>query len=325
MSGKRTWKITIARMLIIGTLLTCAGALVSLTVGTPFGQRESGAGRGAAGSVVAVDLDARVKEFTSRLSRRGGYRPPSAEDRGRLADGLDALLDGDLTRATGLLDAAGYRARELRDAPSGRRFTEVADASPARERSRGWGRYYLPADTPLRWSAQVPHPVADRHTERLGIAAVRGTEGGALLLAGAHRRSGEGNAADVAHRKDTVFHAVAERLVAREVPAVQLHGFATDSAPGRHAVVSTGRGDHGRTEAQALAAAFERHGLSVCRAWTHRCPLAGRTNVQGRAADEAGVPFLHLELAPALREPDGERARLTARVLTEATGRWARA
>lgn len=310
-------------MLIIGTLLTCVGVLVQVTVGTPSNQRESGPGRGAAGPVAAVDLDTRVKEFTSRLTENGGYRAPSAEDRAHLADGLDALLDGDLPRATGLLDAAGYRARELRDAPSGRRFTELADASPARERTRGWGRYYLPADAPLRWSAQVPHPVADRHTERLGVAAVRRCEGAALLLAGAHRRSGEGDAADVAHRRDTVFHAVAERLVAREVPAVQLHGFAQDSAPGRDAVVSSGRGDHGREEARALAVALERHDRSVCRAWTHRCPLAGRTNVQGRVADEAGLPFLHLELAPGMREPASAAARLTAQALAEVTDRWA--
>ncbi|WP_436739468.1 hypothetical protein [Streptomyces sp. BBFR102] len=311
-------------MLIIGTLVTCVGALVSVAAGTPSGPLDSGVRRGAAGSVATVDLDARVKEFTSRLSERGGYRPPSAEDRASFADGLDALLDGDLTRATALLDATGYRVRELRDAPSGRRFTELADASPSRERARGWGRYYLPADTPLRWSVQVPHPVADRHTERLGVVGVRGSQGGALLLAGAHRRSGEGNTADVAHRTDTLFHAAAERLVAREVPAVQLHGFAPGSAPGRDAVVSTGRGDHGRAEARALATALERRGLSVCRAWTHRCPLAGRTNVQGRAADDAGLPFLHLELAPGPREPGSEAARRTARVLAEVTDRWAR-
>lgn len=168
---------------------------------------------------------------------------------------------------------------------------------------------------------QVPHPVADAHSEELGVAILRGTPGGVLVLAGAHREYGRGIAADVAHRRDTVFHAVCDALLKRHLPGVQVHGFADDSVPGFDAVTSTGAGDRGRATGRAVADALEDRGMDACRAWARDCPLEGRTNMQGRAAAAAGVPFLHIEFSRRVRESD-KRISQAADAARTATAAW---
>ncbi|UQX01690.1 hypothetical protein [Streptomyces sp. RerS4] len=260
------------------------------------------------------------------------------------------------------LSEVDYRLDTFTDAPSGRRYAEVADAAVGSGRSgrgagRGWGRIYVDLDGPARWSVQVPHPLADRDTERLGAEVLRGAPGGVMVLAGAHREAasgaggrGEGDEdaspekdpADMAHRTDSVFHAVVTELTRRGLPGIQLHGFADSSAPGARAVVSTGAGDAAGAEAAALADALEgawgarrgrvegrvrgapdgRGAAAVCRAWADPCPLAGRTNQQGRLAAERGTRFLHLELARAVRSDAGASAG-AVRAITYVTQGWA--
>ncbi|MBQ0986292.1 hypothetical protein KBZ10_17585 [Streptomyces sp. F63] len=316
----------------------------------PVGPGRAGGPAGREdGRDATVDLERHITGFVSRFGGNGGYHPPDRAERRTVADGLRLLLDGRREDAARRLAAAGYGVRTLTDRATGRRYAEIADlaepadGSPAGEDSaggspagRGWGRVYVDlgggdragaepggggpgGDGTARWSVQVPHPAADRGTERLGAAVLRGTPGGVLVVAGAHREAGRGDAADVAHRRDTVFHAVCAELASRGVPGVQLHGFADDSVPGYDAVVSTGRGDDGREEARTLARGLRRNGLEVCRAWARRCELAGRGNEQGKRFAAEGVPFLHVELAHAVRS-DGERARRAVGALTEITG-----
>ncbi len=168
---------------------------------------------------------------------------------------------------------------------------------------------------------QVPHPAADLDTERLGVGVLRGAPGGVLVLAGAHRRAGQDGAADVAHRRDTVFHAVCDELLARGMPGLQVHGFANDSAPGYDAIVSTGRGEDGLREARELARALDTGGLEVCRAWARPCELAGRTNQQGRRAAAERVPFLHLEFNRRTRA-DEERVDQVIAAMTATAAGW---
>ncbi|MGW1926620.1 hypothetical protein ACWCQ0_47655, partial [Streptomyces massasporeus] len=153
-----------------------------------------------------------------------------------------------------------------------------------------------------RWTVQAPHPVADLHSERLAVDTLLSAPRGVLVLAGAHRDAGAGDGADVAHREDTVFDAVCDMLAGQGLPALQVHGFADDSLPGRDVVVSTGRGDAARRQAELLANALDLRGLTVCRAAREECGgLEGRTNVQGVRADALRVPFLHVEFSRSVR------------------------
>ncbi|MEU9301416.1 hypothetical protein [Streptomyces sp. NPDC048269] len=235
-----------------------------------------------------------------------------------------------------------YRLDVFTDTVGGRRFAEVSDAAGrSGSATRGWGRVYVALDGPPRWSVQVPHPVADQGTERLGARVLRGAPGGVMVMAGAHRTAGtgtgpraggagdeadeggEGAPADMAHRTDSVFHAVIAELARRGLPGIQLHGFADDSAPGTDSVVSTGAGSRAAEDAERLAGKLDGQGFEVCRAWSATCKLSGRTNEQGRLAAEQGTRFLHVELSRTTRS-GSRRLDETARAIAYVTTRWSR-
>ncbi|MFJ6464268.1 hypothetical protein ACIQM0_25110 [Streptomyces sp. NPDC091387] len=247
-----------------------------------------------------VDLAARIDAYTRDTISRSGFHPPTALDRRTVADGVGLYLEGRHKDAARRLAEVDFGVATFTDTATGRRFAEIADR--ARESARGWGRVYIDLSRPTpTWSVQVPHPVADADSEKLGVGAWRATPGGVMVLAGANRRAGEGDAADVAHRRDTVFHAVCAELVTRRLPGIQLHGYADSTEPDYDVIVSTGKGDHGRAWGEGLATALRREGFEVCRVWVRRCSLEGRTNVQGRAAAAAELPFLHVEFSRTVR------------------------
>ncbi|WP_405851844.1 hypothetical protein OG361_03825 [Streptomyces sp. NBC_00090] len=258
-----------------------------------------------------VDLGDRILEYARQSEARTGYTPPDDTRRERLARGVGHLLDGDRAEAEKLLGDAGFRVTGLTDTASGRRYDEVAAREPGAEAR--WGRLYVNADAGVRWSVQVPHPVADRGTESLGARLLEGTPGGALVLAGAHRTAGRGDAADVAHRTDSVFHAIVSELQKRGIPGLQLHGFARTPDRPYDAILSTGAAQTAPEEAAELAELMEGRDLRVCRGWADRCPLEGTTNVQGKTAKRHDATFIHAELAPGARGDGPEAARaLTA-------------
>lgn len=267
-----------------------------------------------------VDLRSRILDYTAEFTPDGDYTPPDDEQRERLARGVGRLLDGDAREAERLLAPIGLGVTRLTDTASGRRYDEVA--ATGRGDSEHWGRLYVTADARLSWSAQVPHPVSDRHTEKLGVRLLEENPGGALVLAGAHRRAGRADAADVAHREDSAFHAAVLELQKRGVPGVQLHGFAESTEDRYDAVLSTGAAQSAPGEVAALADRLETDGLRVCRGWSARCRLEGRTNVQGKEAQRLHATFVHVELAPDARG-DGPDADEAVRGLSGLLTTWA--
>ncbi|WP_424890565.1 hypothetical protein [Streptomyces sp. XH2] len=276
----------------------------------------------------SVDLGRHITDYTAGITADGSYRVPTERERRAVADGVRALLDGDRAAAARHLAGVGYAVRTLVDGGAGSggaRYAEIADATREGEVRRGWGRIYADLRGPARWQVQVPHPSADQRTEQLGIGLLRGAPGGVLVLAGAHRAADSGagpDAADVAHRRDSVFAAVADTLADRRLPAVQVHGFADSSLPDHDVVVSPGSGEAGLPSARRLAVAYRAQGMRVCEVWERYCGrLEGRTNVEGEYAGEAGVPFVHVEHNRRVRDDDGLVAK-AVRALVEVAGRW---
>ncbi|MFJ2517095.1 hypothetical protein ACIPEL_37195 [Streptomyces griseoviridis] len=271
-----------------------------------------------------VDLTAEMTAYARRLGPDTGYLPPTEADREGVAAGVGLLLDGDLTAAGRRLSTLDLTLRTVVDRGSGRRFAEVADRTERAASPRGWGRVYVDLDHRARWSVQVPHPASDQYTEVLGARVLRGSPGGVLVVAGAHRQAGEDGSADVAHQPGSIFHAVCAELVRRGLPGIQVHGFARSSAPHHDVIASTSAARTAGPEALLLADALRERGFRVCRAWRGKCPLAGVTNAQNRTAADARVPFLHVEFAPPLRADGAPNDRATAAV-TELTRTWAAA
>ncbi|WP_234315376.1 hypothetical protein [Streptomyces globisporus] len=320
MSPKIDYTLGVTRSSLFLYVLAVIGITLSLA-GCRSPARD-GAEGGRPSAHELVDLDARIVEYAEQAGSRAPYTPPGDAQRESLAQGVGHLLDGERAQAEKRLAAVGFHVTRLTDSATGRRYDEVA-ALKAGPEAR-WGRLYVSADATVRWSVQVPHPVADRGTESLGARLLEDTPGGTLVLAGAHRTSGREDAADVAHRSDSAFQAIVMELQKRGVPGLQLHGFA--KGPGRpyDAILSTGVAQAAPEEVAALAAHMETRDLRVCRGWADRCPLEGTRNVQGGTAERHHATFVHAELAPAARG-DATKATEARAALSELLRTWSKA
>ncbi|MET8244068.1 hypothetical protein ABZV31_06310 [Streptomyces sp. NPDC005202] len=320
MTGKRAKSISVAAtIVVVGALVAGFGAY---TIGRAGQGHGDGGGTHSSSAPAGVPLEHRIADFASHLREDAGYREPRRAERRAVADAVGQVLDGHLDRARTLLSDVDFQLRTLTDSATGRRYAELSDRTEDGPTPRGRGRVYIDLSAPVRWSVQVPHPTADANTERVGARVLLGSPGGVMVLAGAHRRAGVGNAADVAHRTDSVFDAVCDELARRRLPGIQVHGFADDSAPGYDVVASTGKGTAGRADGRRLADALRARGFAVCRAWTRSCPLEGRDNVQGRRADAEDLTFLHVEFARSVRASDA-RIRQGVAAVDTITARWA--
>lgn len=225
----------------------------------------------------------------------GAYRMPQQDEAEAVAGAVLALLDGQRLRAEQLLRPLDLVVRTLSDGRSVVEAEELPD-------DRGWGLVAVrPGGREL--VVEVPHPRADLGTERLGAEIAVRADAAVLMVAGARRERGDG-AADVARVPGSVFDAVHAALAARGLPALQLHGYADESLPGRDAVVSPGAGEAGPLH-DRVARALRRQGLDVCQPEGGPCErLSGRGNVQGATSARTGTPFVHLELSRSVRDDD---------------------
>jgi hypothetical protein len=246
-------------------------------------------------------LEQHVRDFTAQLTPRGPYRPPEPAER-------DAALGAVASLVGAGPDAAGSARRVLEDAgftvgitrnEAGRGFL-VARSDPDSERS--WGLVALPLDRAPRLIVEVPHPNSDYGTEEVGLDVLAAVPDAVYLQAGAHRRAAD-ERADVAHEEDSLFHALAVDLSVRlRLPQLQLHGFGERDDLDEDIVLGGGPDDPAPA-VRELADRLEEADVSVCRAWSQRCPgLEGTTNVQGRAAARDGLAFAHVEMSASLRK-----------------------
>jgi len=172
------------------------------------------------------------------------------------------------------------------------------------------GLYIFAASARPSLFVEVPHPVSDRETERLGGLVFQRATASGLFVAGALRSAADGRA-DVAHERTSIFEAVQDGATTspatdtgRAPLVVQVHGYADDSLEGFDAVVSTG---NTRSSAASVAAGegLTAAGFRTCLAWSASCgDLEAFTNVQGQAARNRGVDFVHVELSHAVRNDD---------------------
>lgn len=256
-------------------------------------------------SGAATDLGAEVRRFAAGLAAGAPYRPPEPDERRQLVAALHVLRAGDAHRAADLAGALGFTVRTGVDAATGRTFGLAVNPSG----DKAWGWYLVDLSAPTRLVVEVPHPKADLRTEEIGLALYRAVPGALLAVSGTHRRVDSG-AGDVAHRADSMFHAVATDLAAQGLPQVQLHGFADDSLPDADVVISPGVGDAGHS-VRRLAERIDDEDLDLCRSWQSDCNgLEGTRNEQGRDAAERGTVFVHVELSRSVRDDRDAWSRL---------------
>jgi hypothetical protein len=264
------------------------------------------------------DLGAILDAFAGALPVAGPYRAPSPAERTKFLAGLATLAADDIAEATEELRPLGFMVRAGTDPDTGRPYA-LATNEPRSYRS--WGHYLVDLSAPAALLVEVPHPTNDLHTDRLGLALYRAVPGSVLAVSGTNRWAAAG-AGDVAHRTDSLFHAVAVDYAARGLPQVQLHGFHDATLPDADVVVSPGVGAVGdpvRRAADRLSDA----GFTVCRSWLGDCGrLEGTRNEQGIDAAARHTVFLHVEVSRSVRD-DPARWTILASALASAdlTGR----
>ncbi|MBP2323515.1 hypothetical protein JOF56_003900 [Kibdelosporangium banguiense] len=250
-------------------------------------------------------LAERLAEFTRGLRPDGRYRAPTSAERETASRGFASLFVGaNVWLATSRLTPLGFSIDHEIDEATGRPYLLIMNEPDS---ERAWGMYMVDLSAAVRLAIEVPHPNSDLKTEQMGLELFRLVPGSILMIAGAHRDAA-GKAADVAHRRDSMFHVMATGFAGRGLPQVQLHGFSDATLPARDLVISTSTGQAGEV-AEHTALQLERAGLAVCLAWREKCgKLGGTRNAQGQTAAAFDSPYLHVEASRSVREDAGRRA-----------------
>jgi hypothetical protein len=262
-----------------------------------------------------VDLERLVVDFVEAVPGRGSeaMELPTESESSRFIEAVRAARSGWPARADELVDPLNYRVRTVRDSATGRTvylFEErrVGDGSWP----HGWGMYVVAPRAVRPVVVEVPHPVFDVGTARIGVAAFRRAGAAALLVAGTHRYANRDGSSDAAQEDRTMFARVNRALVSRGDVVLQPHGFDSGSHDGdsdiskADAVVSGGESPPSAL-IQDVASGLRSIGLEVCVYEENNCAaLGGTRNVQGIWCRAVGASFLHLELSRAVRD-DRER------------------
>lgn len=248
-----------------------------------------------------------VERFVAVIPRANseGYEHPRRDDRERLGDAFDDALRGNAEDAAEDAAKSGYEVVRLqrRGRPS------LLVLRDAHRDARGWGLFVAGAATGSRVVVELPHPIADYASERVGAQLFDAIGARALLVAGADRRANRDGSADVAHERHSVF-ALLSRVAARPGDIViQLHGFDGEEHGGYGDVVLSNGTPEASPLVRALARRLRSLRLDVCVFDGAGCATLGATtNVEGRSARSEGAEFLHVELVRRLRAEPRPRA-----------------
>ncbi|WP_367128307.1 hypothetical protein [Saccharothrix sp. HUAS TT1] len=263
-----------------------------------------------------TDLEAWLTTWAAGIDSDQSYREPTAGEAVDAVLGIERLALG--ADAAALLGPLGATVSSGVDSATGRPYALAVWPTTG---DRTWGAVLVDRSRPIGLTIQCPHPVADQHSETIGLALWQAVQGALLVIAGAHRdatgqQQGGYPLADPGKQVASTFHQIVAAYTTRGVPGVQLHGFADASAPGLSHIVATGSGNAGqsaRRAAEELAdVAFA---AGVARGWDSSgsgTGLTGLTNVQGDQAHAIGVPWLHLEVSATVRGDATARARTVA-------------
>lgn len=239
-----------------------------------------------------------VSDYLAGIPRAGsgGYTTPSPQEVEAVAAAWKKIASGDTRTAARLIEPFGYSLEA-------RGRTAIIE---------GPGGLFVHRSGAADLVIEAPHPLADWATEEVAADLFSQTSAAVLLVAGAHRSAGAGDSADVAHREDTVFHAL-HMAASESRVTVQVHGFADTTAPGFDVVLSNGGPPSALT---ALVNAAMQKSFESCLwtpATTGACAaLSARSNAQARHARRTNREFIHVELSRSVREAPGARREAIA-------------
>jgi len=234
-----------------------------------------------------------------------GFVIPSSEEQNTFAQVTDAILEGQYNYADSLADTLGYRLYEWYDTGqnSDRYYVLMEpDADKLNGVKKGWGTFLFRPENSDNTIIEVPHPLHDYNTWRVGLSAYRYLKVRYYIMAGTHRYANgtDPRPADVAHNTQNMFHTVHQRISPFSQHALQVHGFSRDDYP--DVVLSNGSANPSPI-LQVLADQIVSRGFTVgVYDGINYGAYGATTNTQGQWSRSMGYSFMHMEMERFIRE-----------------------
>jgi hypothetical protein len=256
------------------------------------------------------------------------YQPPTNDELSQFETLTKTIVAGDLATGKTQANQLDYELIEFLDSPTQQIFYGLKEKLSQKSSPRGWGSYFFNSNTETRGIVEVPHILADRFTEVIGVKAFLSAKARGFLLAGAHRNTNGTNTADVCDLISSVFQSVHEVWVDTGQPTWQVHGFLRrgDFPSHARAVLSDGQGDIS-SEIRDLAQRLDQSKIpayvynrlpksssenrQINQQFSGRifAELGGTQNVQGIYSHSKDLAFTHIELSKKVRSSKAYRDR----------------
>jgi hypothetical protein len=170
---------------------------------------------------------------------------------------------------------------------------------------RGWGTYIVNPSSQSTVTFEIPHPLWDTYSWRLGLNAYLACNAKWYILAGTHRYANTDSSSDMAHVTQSIFH-TAHKLIAPPY-AVQIHGFDGSSPQytGYPDAVISGGTLYPTAIFYTLRDQYIQKGFTAgvfsYSTYSQLSLLGATTNVQGKWSNNNGRVFIHIEHDQPLR------------------------
>jgi hypothetical protein len=163
----------------------------------------------------------------------------------------------------------------------------------------GWGTFVFDPQGAHQVIIEVPHPLFDTNTWRVGFTSYQVGGSAYFLMAGTHRYANgtDPRPADVAHNTQNMFHVVHQEVSPLCSHALQVHGFSVSGHPGYPNVVLSNGTPSPDAILDSLAQEIMAEGYTVgIFDGIHYSDLGATTNTQGQFSNSHGYSFIHMEL-----------------------------
>jgi hypothetical protein len=246
------------------------------------------------------------------------YTIPTSTQRDSFAIIIDQILATNYATAATLADEIGYDLVIWDDTgnSSQRYYVLKEDSSQHVSKSswKGWGTYIFRDNGSTKAAVQVPHPLNDTNTWRVGFESYRANNSRFFMMAGTHRYANSSgvDVADVAHDTLNMFYLVHKKISPLSTKAVQIHGFKQSNyvTPLPDVIISNGT-SLGSTDALAMKLAIDSIGFDAGVYDNNIIPHLGATqNVEGDWSLLTLNSFVHVEIDSFIRFNSVNRAQI---------------
>jgi hypothetical protein len=240
-----------------------------------------------------------------------GFDIPSTAQLNDFSAIISNLKNLNLSPVSGQLSPYGYEFIRFFDVASAETLLMFKESIPV---GRGWGTIIFNPSGAADITIEVPHPVWDTKSWRLGIISFLRTHSRWFVMAGTHRYANVDSSSDMAHVTQSVFHR-AHQVIATPV-SIQIHGF------GKSDPVYNGYPDVVISSGQlypssiyfTLQSNYEDQGFSAgvysfstqSTLWR----LGATTNKQGQWSNANGKTFIHIEHDTPIRTDSAKTAKV---------------